>query len=79
MRVLARQDGPSVLAGHSFSGMIVTDAGTQTCLQSSTWPPARRMPAKITQTWPGNFPRRLRRRKASSLRRPSSPSNQDAG
>src|SRR5262245_65740399 len=26
VRVLARQDGPTVLAGHSFSGMIVTDA-----------------------------------------------------
>src|ERR1700758_1695837 len=26
-RVLARQDGLTVLAGHSFSGMIVTDAG----------------------------------------------------
>src|SRR5580698_5908344 len=26
-RVLARQDGPTVFAGHSFSGMIVTDAG----------------------------------------------------
>jgi pimeloyl-ACP methyl ester carboxylesterase len=26
-RVLARQDGPTVLAGHSFSGMIVTEAG----------------------------------------------------
>lgn len=26
-RVLARQDGPTVLVGHSFSGMIVTDAG----------------------------------------------------
>ena len=25
-RVLARQDGPTVLAGHSFSGMIVTEA-----------------------------------------------------
>src|SRR5258707_6821525 len=25
-RVLARQDGPTVLVGHSFSGMIVTDA-----------------------------------------------------
>src|SRR5262245_35514623 len=24
-RVLGRQDGPTVLAGHSFSGMIVTD------------------------------------------------------
>src|SRR5215467_13296747 len=27
LRVIARQDGPTVLAGHSFSGMIVTDAG----------------------------------------------------
>jgi pimeloyl-ACP methyl ester carboxylesterase len=26
-RVLVRQDGPTVLAGHSFSGMIVTEAG----------------------------------------------------
>jgi pimeloyl-ACP methyl ester carboxylesterase len=26
-RVLARQDGPTVLVGHSFSGMIVTEAG----------------------------------------------------
>jgi pimeloyl-ACP methyl ester carboxylesterase len=26
-RVLARQDGPVVLAGHSFAGMIVTEAG----------------------------------------------------
>src|SRR6476620_8083683 len=25
-RVLARQNGPTVLVGHSFSGMIVTDA-----------------------------------------------------
>jgi len=26
VRVLDRQDGPTVLAGHSFSGMIVTEA-----------------------------------------------------
>src|SRR5580704_7396351 len=26
-RVLARQDGPTVLVGHSFSGMIVIEAG----------------------------------------------------
>src|SRR5580658_850209 len=26
-RVLARRDGPTVLVGHSFSGMIVTEAG----------------------------------------------------
>src|SRR6516164_9573915 len=27
LRVLGRQNGPTVLAGHPFSGMIVTDAG----------------------------------------------------
>src|SRR5262249_62377868 len=26
-RVLARQDGPAVLVGHSFAGMILTEAG----------------------------------------------------
>ena len=26
-RVLARQDGPTVLVGHSFAGMIVTEVG----------------------------------------------------
>src|SRR3954464_15705739 len=26
-RVLARQDGPTVLVGHSFAGMIVTETG----------------------------------------------------
>jgi predicted alpha/beta hydrolase family esterase len=26
-RVLARAEGPTVLVGHSFSGMIVTEAG----------------------------------------------------
>jgi predicted alpha/beta hydrolase family esterase len=25
-KMLARQDGPTVLVGHAFSGMIVTDA-----------------------------------------------------
>src|SRR6201988_5034218 len=27
LRALGRQSGPTVLAGHSFSGMIVTEAG----------------------------------------------------
>src|SRR3954471_5069080 len=27
VRVLDRQDGPTVFVGHSFSGMIITDAG----------------------------------------------------
>lgn len=27
-RVLARQDGPSLLVGHSYGGMVITEAGT---------------------------------------------------
>jgi hypothetical protein len=30
-RVLARQDGPTVLVGRSFSGVIVTQAGLHPC------------------------------------------------
>jgi len=33
-RVLARQDGPTVLVGHSFSGMIVTEAGIPECFDA---------------------------------------------
>ena len=36
-RVLARQDGPTVLVGHSFSGMIVTEAGVHPNV-SRLWP-----------------------------------------
>jgi pimeloyl-ACP methyl ester carboxylesterase len=43
-RVLARQDGPTVLAGHSFSGMIVTRrALIQTCPRSCISRRGRRM------------------------------------
>src|SRR5262245_52635757 len=40
-RVLARQDGPTVLAGHSFSGMIVTDAGVHPNVSALVYVAAR--------------------------------------
>src|SRR5215471_12267740 len=40
-RVLARQDGPTILAGHSFSGMIVTDAGVHPNVSALVYVAAR--------------------------------------
>src|ERR1700733_13927238 len=40
-RVLARQDGPTVLVGHSFSGMIVTEAGVDPKISSLVYVAAR--------------------------------------
>jgi pimeloyl-ACP methyl ester carboxylesterase len=40
-RVLARQDGPTVLVGHSFSGMIVTDAGVHSNVSALVYVAAR--------------------------------------
>src|SRR6202161_3755098 len=40
-RVLARQDGPTVLVGHSFSGMIVTEAGTHANVSALVYVAAR--------------------------------------
>jgi len=40
-RVLERQDGPTVLAGHSFSGMIVTDAGVHPNVSAVVYVAAR--------------------------------------
>jgi pimeloyl-ACP methyl ester carboxylesterase len=40
-RVLARQDGPTVLAGHSFSGMIVTEAGVDPQVSAVVYVAAR--------------------------------------
>jgi pimeloyl-ACP methyl ester carboxylesterase len=40
-RVLARQDGPTVLVGHSFSGMIVTQAGADPKVASVVYIAAR--------------------------------------
>jgi pimeloyl-ACP methyl ester carboxylesterase len=40
-RVLARQDGATVLAGHSFSGMIVTEAGVDPNVSAVVYVAAR--------------------------------------
>lgn len=40
-RVLARQQGPTVLVGHSFSGMIVTEAGTHPDVSALVYVAAR--------------------------------------
>lgn len=41
VRVLDRQDGPTVLAGHSFSGMIVTEAGLHAKVSALVYVAAR--------------------------------------
>jgi pimeloyl-ACP methyl ester carboxylesterase len=41
LQVLARQDGPTVLAGHSFSGMIVTEAGVHPNVSAIVYVAAR--------------------------------------
>lgn len=40
-RVLARQEGPTVLVGHSFAGMIVTDAGVDPGVSAVVYVAAR--------------------------------------
>ncbi|MGT2488156.1 alpha/beta fold hydrolase [Methylobacterium oryzae CBMB20] len=40
-RVLARQEGPTVLVGHSFSGMIVTEAGVDPKVSALVYVAAR--------------------------------------
>lgn len=40
-KVLDRQDGPTVLAGHSFSGMIVTEAGVHPDVSALVYVAAR--------------------------------------
>jgi pimeloyl-ACP methyl ester carboxylesterase len=40
-RVLARQEGPTVLVGHSFSGMIVTEAGVHPNVSAVVYVAAR--------------------------------------
>jgi pimeloyl-ACP methyl ester carboxylesterase len=40
-RVLARQDGPTVLVGHSFSGMIVTELGVDPAVSALVYVAAR--------------------------------------
>src|SRR6185369_14882200 len=40
-RVLDRQDGPTVLVGHSFSGMLVTEAGVHPDVSALVYVAAR--------------------------------------
>jgi pimeloyl-ACP methyl ester carboxylesterase len=40
-RVIARQDGPTVLVGHSFSGMMVTEAGVDPKVSALVYVAAR--------------------------------------
>lgn len=40
-RVLARQDGPTILVGHSFAGMIVTEAGLDANVSALVYVAAR--------------------------------------
>ena len=40
-KVIARQDGPTVLVGHSFSGMLVTQAGTDPQVSALVYVAAR--------------------------------------
>src|SRR5215471_12043500 len=40
-RVLARQDGPTVLVGHSFAGMMVTEAGVDARVSAVVYVAAR--------------------------------------
>ena len=40
-RVLARQDGPTILVGHSFAGMMVTEAGTHSKVAALVYVAAR--------------------------------------
>jgi predicted alpha/beta hydrolase family esterase len=56
-RVLARQDGPTVLVCHSFSGMIVTETGTQPNVSALVYvaaraPDAREDYAALAKTFP---------------------------
>ena len=56
-RVLARADGPTVLVGHSFSGMIVTEAGGDPTVSALVYVAARAPDtgedyAALAQTYP---------------------------
>src|SRR4030088_1279925 len=53
-RVLARQDGPTVLVGHSFSGMIVTEAGVHPNVSALVYVAARAPDAGEDYTALGN-------------------------
>ena len=57
VRVLGRQNGPTVLAGHSFSGMIVTDAGVHPNVSTLVYVAARAPDAgEVYTALAKNFP-----------------------
>jgi pimeloyl-ACP methyl ester carboxylesterase len=53
-RVLAQQDGPTVLVGHSFSGMILTEAGVHPNVSALVYVAARAPDAGEDYSAPGN-------------------------
>ena len=56
-RVLTRQDGPTVLVGHSFSGMIVTEAGVPPNVSALVYVAARAPDAGEDYTaWAKTYP-----------------------
>src|SRR5437660_12899606 len=72
-RILALQDGPTVLVGHSWAGTVISEAGVDPrSLPLSTSPLARRMPARTMRHWLPSFPRHQQMSASSS--RAASPS-----
>lgn len=68
IRVLNRQTGPTVLAGHSFSGMIVTEAGVYPNVSALTYVAARAPDANEDYTaLAANYPSRPHRRASSPM------------
>lgn len=66
-RVLALQDGPTILAGHSFAGTVITEAGMDRAwLAWSTSLLARPTRVRTTPHWRTGSRRRLRTRDLST-------------
>jgi hypothetical protein len=56
-RILALQNGPTVLVGHSFAGTIISEVGTDPRSRLlSTWLLVRRTPAKTSAHLWRRFP-----------------------
>jgi len=56
-RILALMDGPTVLVGHSYSGMLVTEAGVDPKVTALVY--IALMPARIIPRSPSSIRRRL--------------------
>ena len=56
-QVLAAQDGPAVLVGHSYGGAIITEAGTDGAWRRCRPPSASRPgnPDRAGTSWPGTI------------------------